>query len=37
MCFPTKHISPSKVLNIIKNLKNNKFPGHDLITNITYC
>ncbi|KAL4120963.1 hypothetical protein QTP88_013557 [Uroleucon formosanum] len=33
MCLPTKHTSPSEVLNIIKNLKNNKSPGHDLITN----
>lgn len=33
MSLPTKHTSPSEVHYIIKNLPNNKAPGHDLITN----
>ncbi|KAL4104827.1 hypothetical protein QTP88_020103 [Uroleucon formosanum] len=33
MCLPTKHTSPSEVKNIISKLRNNKSPGHDLITN----
>uniref|UniRef100_A0A2S2RA39 Putative RNA-directed DNA polymerase n=1 Tax=Sipha flava TaxID=143950 RepID=A0A2S2RA39_9HEMI len=33
MCLPTKYTSPSEVKYIIKNLKYNKSPGHDLITN----
>lgn len=33
MCLPTHHTSPSEVLNIIKKLRNNKSPGHDMITN----
>lgn len=33
MCLPAKHTTPSEVQNIIRNLKNNKAPGHDLITN----
>lgn len=33
MCLPTQHTSLSEVLNIIKKLKNNKYLGHDMITN----
>jgi len=33
MSLPTKHTSPSEIQYIIKNLVNNKSPGHDLITN----
>ncbi|KAL4136298.1 hypothetical protein QTP88_007846 [Uroleucon formosanum] len=33
MSLPTKHTSPSEIQYIIKNLANNKSPGHDLITN----
>jgi hypothetical protein len=33
MCLPTKYTSLSEVLNIIRKLRDNKSPGHDLITN----
>jgi len=33
MCLLTNHTSTSEVLNIIKNLKKNKYPSYDLITN----
>ena len=33
MALPACHTTPAEVSNIIKNLKNNKSPGHDKITN----
>jgi len=33
MALPAKHTTPAEVSNIIKNLKNNKSPGHDQISN----
>jgi len=33
IALPAKHTIPAEVSNIIKNLKNNKLPGHDKISN----
>lgn len=32
MSLPNKHISSNKIVNQIKKLKPNIYPGHDLIT-----